>query len=35
MMMSGYRPHHTLRFMYATGEELGYTNSWYHWRNGA
>ena len=35
MMMSGYRPQHTVRFMFVTGEEFGYTNSWYDWCTGA
>ena len=26
MMMSGYKPQHTVRFMFVTGEEFGYTN---------
>ena len=35
MLMSGYRPQHTVRFMITTGEEFGYTNSWYDWSIGA
>lgn len=35
MMMSGYRPQHTVRFMVTTGEEFGYTNSWWDWSIGA
>ena len=27
MVLSGYRPQHTVRFMFATGEEFGYTNA--------
>ena len=35
MVMSGYRPRHTMRFMFVTGEEFGYTNAWYDWCIGA
>ena len=35
MVISGYRPAHTVRFMITTGEEFGYTNSWYDWSIGA
>ena len=35
MVMSGYQPEHTVRFMFTTGEEFGYTNSWYDWCIGA
>ena len=35
MVMSGYRPQHTVRFMFTTGEEFGYTNSYYDWCIGA
>ena len=35
MIMSGYRPKHTVRFMVTTGEEFGYTNAWNDWCIGA
>jgi hypothetical protein len=35
MVMSGYRPQHTVRFMFTTGEEFGYVNSYYDWCIGA
>ena len=35
MVMSDYRPEHTVRFMFTTGEEFGYTNAWYDWSIGA
>jgi len=35
MMMSGYRPQHTVVFMSTTAEEYGYTNAWYDWSSGA
>ena len=35
MVMSGYKPQHTVRFMFTTGEEFGYTNSWWDWSIGA
>lgn len=35
MLLSGYRPQHTVRFMFSTGEEFGYVNSYYDWCIGA
>jgi aminopeptidase YwaD len=35
MKMSGYRPNRTIVFLFDTGEEFGYTNSWYDWSIGA
>ena len=35
MVMSGYRPQHTVRFMVTTGEEFGYTNCYNDWCIGA
>ena len=35
MVMSGYRPQHTVRFMITTGEEFGYTNAYNDWCIGA
>ena len=35
MVKSGYRPAHTVRFMFDTGEEFGYTNAYYDWCIGA
>ena len=35
MEMSGYRPAHTVRFMFTTGEEFGYTDTWWDWSIGA
>ncbi len=35
MVMSGSKPQHTVRFMFVTGEEFGYTNSWWDWCIGA
>ena len=35
MMMSGYKPKHTVRFMFVTGEEFGYTNCYNDWCIGA
>ena len=31
MIMSGYQPKHTVRFMATTGEDFGYVNSLYDW----
>ena len=31
MKLSHYRPKHTVRFMFTTGEEFGYANSWWDW----
>ena len=35
MMTSGYKPKHTVVFMFTTAEEFGYTNAWYDWSSGA
>ena len=35
MVASGYKPRHTVRFMFDTGEEFGYTNAYYDWCIGA
>lgn len=35
MVMSGYRPLHTVRFLITTGEEFGYTNAYNDWCIGA
>jgi aminopeptidase YwaD len=35
MVTSGYKPQHTVRFMFSTGEEFGYVNSYYDWCIGA
>lgn len=35
MVMSGYRPQHTVRIMITTAEEFGYTDAWYDWSIGA
>lgn len=35
MVSSGYQPRHTVRFMFDTGEEFGYTNAYYDWCIGA
>ena len=35
MVMSGYRPKYTMRFMFVTAEEFGYTNSYNDWCIGA
>lgn len=35
MVKSGYKPQHTVRFMFSTGEEFGYVNSYYDWCIGA
>jgi aminopeptidase YwaD len=35
MTMSGYKPKHTIVFMFTTAEEYGYTNAWYDWSSGA
>jgi hypothetical protein len=35
MVKSGYQPLHTVRFMFSTGEEFGYVNSYYDWCIGA
>jgi hypothetical protein len=35
MVMSGYRPKYTMRFMFVTGEEFGYTNCYNDWCIGA
>ncbi len=35
MKLSGYHPKHTVRFMFTTGEEFGYTDSWWDWSIGA
>ena len=35
MVMSGYQPKHTVRFMVTTAEEFGYTDAWNDWCIGA
>jgi hypothetical protein len=35
MVQSNYRPNYTVRFMFDTGEEFGYTNAYYDWCIGA
>jgi hypothetical protein len=35
MKMSGYKPRRTVIFLSTTGEEFGYTDSWYDWSIGA
>ena len=35
MVLSGYKPRHTVRFMITTGEEFGYTDAWWDWSIGA
>jgi Peptidase family M28 len=35
MMMSHYKPTYTMRFMFVTGEEFGYTNCYNDWCTGA
>jgi Peptidase family M28 len=35
MVASGYQPKHTVRFMFDTAEEFGYTNAYYDWCIGA
>ncbi len=35
MVASGYQPRHTVRFMFDTAEEFGYTNAYYDWCIGA
>jgi hypothetical protein len=35
MHLSGYRPDRTITFLATTGEEFGYTNSWYDWLVGS
>ena len=33
--MSGYRPNRTIKFVFDTAEEFGYTDCWYDWSIGA
>ena len=35
MKMSGYQPNRTIKFVFDTAEEFGYTNCWYDWSTGA
>ena len=35
MKMSGYKPNRTVKFVFDTAEEFGYTNCWYDWSIGA
>jgi Iap family predicted aminopeptidase len=35
MKLSSYKPAHTVRFMFTTGEEFGYANSWWDWAVGS
>ncbi|HQF53065.1 MAG TPA: M20/M25/M40 family metallo-hydrolase [Thermoleophilia bacterium] len=35
MKMCGYRPNRTIKFVFDTAEEFGYTDCWYDWSTGA